>query len=161
MPKIETETIINAPIEICFDLSRSVDLHKISTSKTKEYVFAGRKKGLLEAGESVTWRAKHFGVWQNLTSKITNFEYPFYFSDEMVKGAFHSFKHEHRFETKEGKTIMKDIFDFKSPFGVIGAVVDKIILTNYMKAFIEERNQVIKDFAETGKWKDVLDIEKT
>ena len=118
MPRIETKTIINAPIEVCFDLSRSVDLHKISTSKTKEYVVAGRKKGLIENGESITWRAKHFGVWQNLTSMITAFEYPFYFCDEMVKGAFHSFKHEHISETREGKTIMKDVFDFKSPFGV-------------------------------------------
>ena len=51
MPRIETTTLINAPIEICFNLARSVDLHKISTSKTKEYVVNGRKKGLIEIDE--------------------------------------------------------------------------------------------------------------
>ena len=158
MPKIETEIIINAPIEICFNLARSVDLHKISTSKTKEYIIKGRKKGLMELEETVTWRAKHFGIWQNLTSKITALEYPVYFCDEMIKGAFQNFKHEHIFEEKEKKTIMKDIFDFKSPFGQVGKVFNNIVLTNYMKKFLEERNRVIKEFAENNKWKQILDI---
>jgi len=39
MPQIELETIINSEIEICFDLSRSIDLHKISTAATKEKAF--------------------------------------------------------------------------------------------------------------------------
>ena len=84
--------------ELCFDLSRSIDLHQISTSKSKEYVIGGRKAGLIELGEVVTWRAKHFGIWQNLTAKITEFDRPKRFSDEMVKGAFKKFKHDHIFE---------------------------------------------------------------
>jgi ligand-binding SRPBCC domain-containing protein len=158
MPRIETTTLINAPIEICFNLARSVDLHKISTSKTKEYVVNGRKKGLIEIDEMITWRAKHFGVWQNLTSKITTLKYPTYFSDEMVKGTFQSFKHEHLFEVKGSQTVMTDIFDFQSPFGFIGEIFNRIILTNYMKKFLEERNHVIKEFAESGKWKQVLAV---
>ena len=157
MPRIETEIIIDAPIERCFDLARSVDLHIISTSQTKEYIIDGRKNGLIQKGETVTWRAKHFGIWQNLTSIISALDTPTYFCDEMVKGAFHSFKHEHFFEEQgDGKTIMRDVFDFQSPLGLIGKVFNYLILTDYMTSFLQERNEVIKHFAETDKWKEVL-----
>ncbi len=88
MPRIEIEIVINAKIVTVFDLARSIDLHKISTEKTNEIAIAGKTSGLIGANESVTWRAKHFGIYQNLTSKITEFDRPNYFADEMVKGAF-------------------------------------------------------------------------
>ena len=41
MPKIELTTEIQSTIEICFDLSRSIDLHNISTQQTNEQAIAG------------------------------------------------------------------------------------------------------------------------
>jgi ligand-binding SRPBCC domain-containing protein len=93
MPKIILEININAPREIVFDLARSIDFHKESTKHTKEDAIAGKTSGLLELNESVTWRAKHFGIWLELESKITEFDSPNHFVDEMVKGNFKSFKH--------------------------------------------------------------------
>ena len=156
MPKIEIKTEINSTIDICFDLSRSIDLHKISTAKTNEEAIAGKTSGLINLHEFVTWQATHFGFRQKLTSKITAFERPNYFVDEMVNGAFKSFRHEHTFEQLNDKVIMKDVFEFHSPFGVIGQLFNKLILTNYLKQLLIDRNKVIKDFAETDKWKSVL-----
>src|ERR1700733_15775427 len=117
MPSIILETPINAPIERCFDLSRSIDLHTDSMQHTGEKAIAGRTSGLIELGESVTWEAKHFGIRQTLTSKITEFNYPNCFVDEQVRGAFKSFRHEHRFVQQDGQTLMTDTFTFKSPLG--------------------------------------------
>lgn len=103
MPRIIIELIINAPREIVFDLARSIDFHKESTKYTKEEAIAGKTSGLLELGESVTWRAKHFGLWLELESKITEFDYPNYFVDEMQKGNFKSFRHKHIFKKKVNK----------------------------------------------------------
>jgi ligand-binding SRPBCC domain-containing protein len=148
MPKIELVTLINAPIGRCFDLARSIDLHMESTKQTGEKAIAGKTSGLIGMGESVTWRARHFGVWQTLTTKITGFEYPVFFADEMVTGAFKSFRHEHHFRNVHGKTEMTDIFAFKSPFGFMGKLADTLVLTAYMKKLLEKRNQVIKSKAE-------------
>ena len=93
MPKIHLTTEINSTIEICFDLSRSIDLHAHSLEHTKEKAIAGRKSGLIEDGEFVTWQAKHFGITQYLTSKISNYNRPFIFRDEQTKGIFNYFKH--------------------------------------------------------------------
>ena len=158
MPRIEIDTYIHAPREIIFDLSRSIDLHKISTSHTKEEAIAGRTSGLLKLYETITWRARHLGVYQKLTSKITAYNRPECFTDEMVKGTFQSFKHDHIFITQEGGTLMRDIFIYKSPFGLLGRIADKLFLKNYMKKLLERRNAVIKEFAESNRWKEILDF---
>jgi ligand-binding SRPBCC domain-containing protein len=156
MPTIQLEIKIKSDIETCFNLSRSIDLHQISTSSTKEKAVAGKIKGLINLNEFVTWEAIHFGVKQRLTSKITAFNAPFHFRDEQQKGAFKFIVHDHYFESKEDYVIMKDNFIFQSPFGVLGRLVDHYILTDYLTAFLVKRNEVIKDFAETEKWKQVL-----
>ena len=81
MPTIILETKIKAPAEICYKLSLSVDLHQLSTSKTGEHIVDGVKFGVMKLGEFVTWRAKHFGIWQNLSTKITNAEPNILFKD--------------------------------------------------------------------------------
>lgn len=156
MPLIKLHTEIKANKEIVFDLSRSIDLHKISTEHTNEKAIAGRTSGLIELHETVTWRAKHFGVYQTLTSKITTFDRPNFFVDEMVKGAFKSFKHEHIFKASENGTLMIDLFDYKSPLGLLGAFADFLFLKKYMCNLLVKRNETIREFAETDKWKEVI-----
>ena len=156
MPRIELETKINAPIQVVFDLSRSIDLHKISTNHTNETAIAGKTSGLIGKDEFVTCRAKHFGVYQKLTSKITEYEPPILFVDEMVKGAFRSFRHEHRFQQLEDATIMFDCFDYKSPMGWLGKLADWLFLEKYMTRLLRKRNMIVKEFAESNRYQEVL-----
>jgi len=148
MPVIRLETRINAPATLVFDLSRSIDLHKISTAHTNEEAIAGKTSGLIGIGESVTWRAKHFGITQRLTSKITAFEYPYYFTDEMVSGTFKRFRHEHIFKEENGSTLMTDVFNYTSPFGLVGRLADILFLKKYMTTLLAERNRIVKEYAE-------------
>ena len=156
MPRIKLETNIKAKKELVFDLSRSIDLHKASAKNTNEKAVDGVTEGLIGLDEFVTWRAKHLGFYQNLTSKITQFDYPNSFVDEMLKGAFKDFKHQHFFKQINGRTIMTDIFDYTSPFGILGKMADFIFLKQYLKRFLLERNKIIKNYAETDKWKELL-----
>ncbi|WP_430427307.1 SRPBCC family protein [Maribacter litoralis] len=156
MPRIILKTKINAKKEIVFDLSRSIDLHKISTEHTNEEAIAGATSGLIGLNEWVTWRAKHFGVHQNLTTKITAYEYPNSFTDEMVNGAFKNFKHQHDFENHQNGTLMTDYFDYISPMGFLGEIADGLFLKKYMTNFLKKRNSTIKSFAESEKWKQII-----
>lgn len=156
MPLIQLSTHIAANKQIVFDLSRSIDLHKVSTAHTHEEAIAGKTSGLIGMNEQVTWRAKHFGIYQRLTSKITAFDSPVYFVDEMVSGAFKQFRHAHHFEDAECGTLMTDYFDYTSPFGVLGKIADVLFLKKYMTVLLEKRNQTIKQFAESEEWRKVL-----
>lgn len=150
MPEITLKTFIAAPAKVCFDLSLSIDLHKISTAHTNEEAIDGTTTGLIKLGEHVTWRARHFGIWFKMTSKITSLVPSESFTDEMVKGPFKSIKHTHTFEARDGGTLMTDVFDFQSPFGILGSVVDRLVLTAYLRKLLIDRNAVIKKYAEEG-----------
>ena len=155
MPTIQLETIIHTDdVKLVFDLSRSIDLHKVSTKHTNEEAIASVTSGLIGRGESVTWRAKHFGIYQTLTSKITTFERPNYFVDEQASGAFQSFRHEYYFE--EHGTKMLDVFNYTSPLGILGRLADVLLLKRYMTQLLIKRNEVIKEYAEAEKWREVV-----
>ncbi len=156
MPIIKIELTVNAPAERVFDLARCIDLHEATMSKHKEKAIGGVTKGLIGMGESVTWEATHFGIKQKLTSKITAFERPKHFRDSMVIGAFSRFDHDHFFEQISEQTLMKDIFDYDSPLGILGKIADALFLEKYMRQMLTERSQIIKTIAESDDWRKFL-----
>lgn len=123
---------------------------------TDEKAIDGRTAGLIELGETVTWQAKHFGIRQQLTSRITAMQVPYFFVDEQVKGAFQKLYHQHIFQYDGTYTYMTDIFEFDSPMGILGKIFNRLILTRYMTRFLSQRNEVIKKYAESSLWKEVL-----
>ncbi len=156
MPSIHLTTFIAAPVERVFDLSRSVNLHKISTAHTHEKIVDGKMHGLISEGETVTWQAKHLFKERKFTSKIVAMFKPLNFTDEMVRGDFKSFHHEHYFKQINNGTIMIDVLAFESPYGILGKLLNKIYLKNYLEQLLLKRNEVIKEYAEGLKWKAIL-----
>jgi ligand-binding SRPBCC domain-containing protein len=151
MPIIELKTFIQAAPKICFDLSLDIDLHKQSMQETKERAISGRTSGQIKLGESVEWKAKHFGFNFAMTMQVVDLESPVHFTDVMLKGPFKRLRHQHRFQEVPDGTIMTDIFDFQSPLGIASRVVDKLFLENYMRNLLLKRNALIKTSAEHTK----------
>ena len=149
MTLIETSTYINAPIQKVFDLSRDIDVHQHSASKTNEVAIAGTIHGLINLGETVTWRGKHFGFYLHHTSLITQMELYSFFADEMIKGHFRAFRHEHYFEEKNGGTIKKDKLYYETPFWIFGKLFDVLLLKSHLTKFLLNRNHVLKNIAES------------
>ena len=131
-------------------------LLRLQASQTNEKAVSGKTSGLIGLNETVTWRARHFGIYQHLTVKITDSQRPFSFTDVMLKGAFASMNHRHIFEAQGSGTKMTDVFEFNSPFGWIGRAVDFIYLKEYMKQFLIIRNNEIKRVAESDAWQKFL-----
>ena len=156
MTRIHLTEFIAAPVERIFDLSRSINLHQISTAGTNEKAVAGVLSGLINKDETVTWEAKHLLKTRRFTSKITEMQRPDSFTDEMIKGDFKSFRHEHHFKTVENGSLMIDIVEFEAPYGSIGKLATVLFLRSYLEKFLLKRNAVIKEYAETQKWKAIL-----
>ncbi len=150
MPTLELELEITAPIEVVFDLFRSVEQHLASTSATRERAVGGITRGLLELGDEVTWEAVHFGIRQRLTSRITAFDRPHSFRDSMVSGAFRRFDHDHIFTATLTGTRIRERFDFDSPLGPLGWIANRVFLTEYMRRFLERRMAAIQQVAESS-----------
>ena len=156
MITLHLSTPIAAPPERVFDLARSIDLHHRSLDWTREQPVAGRTSGLIGLDEWVTWRAWHLGVRQRLTSRISAFDRPRYFQDVMVRGAFAWMEHDHWFDATPGGTLLRDEFRFAAPLGILGRMVEALVLRRYMTRFLARRNAVIKRVAESEEWREFL-----
>lgn len=125
-------------------------------SSSNEKAIAGTISGLINKGEQVTWQAKHLFKTRYFTSEITAMERPDFFIDEMIKGDFISFHHEHHFKCAENGTIMIDKINFKTPYGTLGKIANRLFLRAYVEKFLVKRNEVIREYAESQKWKAIL-----
>jgi len=126
-------------------------------SDHREQAVAGTISGLINLNETVTWKAKHLMKTRVLQVQITAMEKPFSFTDEMKKGDFKSMKHEHHFKAIENGTLMIDVFKFEAPYGGIGKFFSGVYLSGYLEKLLEQRNNLIKEYAESGKWQHVLE----
>lgn len=144
----ELTTEIMAPRARVFDASLDIDAHLASMSESGEEAVGGVTTGLIGLGESVTWRAKHFGIVWKMTSQITELDRPNRFVDEQLRGPFKRFYHEHVFEDIEGGTKMSDFIEFDAPFGIVGDGVEKAVLGRYLTKLIVERNTYLRETLE-------------
>ena len=159
MVTLEDLTVVRAPIERCFDLARSVEVHLAGNIHFGEaaVAMAGVTSGLIGMGQRVTWRARHFGVRLRLTSEITAMDRPAFFQDAMIRGPFRSMKHDHIFRRlSANETEMKDVFCFEAPLSILGRLAELTFLTRYMQALLRERNAVLKRIAESSEWQRYL-----
>lgn len=152
MPTIRLCTEIEAPITRVFDLCRSIEAHVATAAGTDERPVSGVTTGLMQLGEQVTWSARHLGRRWLLTSRITLCERPHRFRDSQVKGVFVRFDHDHEFEARGTTTIVRDVFDFTSPCGVLGRIADVVVVTRHLRRFLHHRMNGIKAIAESTRW---------
>ncbi|UIN31603.1 SRPBCC family protein [Microbacterium binotii] len=134
-------TRAQVPVERLFDQSLSIDAHLESMARSGERAVAGVTSGLIGLGETVTWSARHFGWRFRMTSEITALDRPHRFVDEQVRGPFRTFRHEHRFETHDGQTVMTDVLTIASP--VFGRLAERLVLVPYLRRLIRQRNDVL------------------
>lgn len=149
MTTIRLTTQIKNPVKEVFDLARSIDFHMVSANKSKEKAIAGKTSGLIELGETVTWRGQHFGIYLIHKSIITEYESPNNFTDEMVKGCFKFFKHQHIFYKTAFGTEMIDILEYETPYSILGKLFDNLALKKHLTQFLSARNQSIKLYLES------------
>jgi ligand-binding SRPBCC domain-containing protein len=159
MTRLEDLTRIHAPAERCFDLARSVEVHLLGNVHWGEAAVAaaGVTSGLVGMGQRVTWRAKHFGTWHTLTSEITAMDRPVYFQDAMIRGPFQFMSHDHYFRSiSPNETEMADVFCFAAPLAVLGRLAEIAVFRRYMRALLRERSEVLREIAESARWREYL-----
>ena len=155
MLELHQVSVIDAPVGRCFDLARSVEVHLLDNSHFGEptVAVAGQTSGLIDLGQHVTWRARHLGVRQSLTTRITGFDRPLFFQDTMSDGAFRSMQHDHYFRPLVGdRTEMTDVLRVAAPLPVLGRLAELLVLRSYMHSLLCDRCKVTKRVAESGEW---------
>lgn len=141
MSRIELVSRARCAAERLFDESLSIDAHLGSMSATGETAVAGVTSGQIGLGETVTWRARHFGIWFTMTSKITELDRPHRFVDEQVRGPFRRFHHEHTFRQEGDDTVMTDAVTLASP--ISGRLAERLVLVPYVRRLLRRHNEFL------------------
>jgi hypothetical protein len=151
MTAIHCTTMIEAPIEICFRLSLSIDLELSAARQYEIKAVGGVTKGSIGLGERVTWKTRQFGIWVTHTSEITRLEPPAYFQDAMVCGIFRSFKHDHFLRRVNSiRTEMRDELHFSFPVYLLGVFTEHLLVKRRLTHLLTVRNALIKANAESS-----------
>ena len=158
METLRLGTWIEAPVERCFLLSLSVDLHVASARSTHEKPVAGSPQIVIGEGETLTFRGRHFGVRWRHTSLIETLRPYSYYRDVMIAGPFRHFEHDHHFAAMDDGTRMRDEVKYSARWGILGRLACRRILRQRLKTFLMERNAMIKRLAESEDWHKYLDL---
>ncbi len=148
MTRLVIATEVRAPVDRCFALSCDIDLHRRSMGASKEQAIAGVTSGPIGPGQQVTLQARHFGIWWRMTAKIVDYDRPWRFVDEMQRGPFAAWRHEHRFEQHPTGTRMVDTAQYHLPFGPLGRLADLLFIRYYLRRLLQTRSQHMKLEAE-------------
>jgi ligand-binding SRPBCC domain-containing protein len=156
MASIHLTTFIAAPVDRVFDLSRNLAVYKYVFNSREEKFSAASGSNLLTKGETVSILAKHAGKTRMSTLKITDLQKPVTFTEEQIKGDLESFHHVHHFKSIQNGTIIIDLIEFGNPRDIIGKIIGRLYLKSYLEEIVRKRNDVIRSYAETEKWRAVL-----
>jgi ligand-binding SRPBCC domain-containing protein len=157
MEIIRLGTWIDAPVERCFLLSLSVDLHAASARSTQENASGGTAEGTIGEGDRLTFKGRHFGVHWRHTSLIEKLRPHSYYRDVMIAGPFQHFEHDHHFAPMDDGTRMRDEIRFSASSGILGQLRTRMFLRKQLRAFLMERNAMIKRLAESEDWHKYLE----
>src|SRR5260370_34239693 len=152
METIRLGTWIDAPVERCFLLSLSVDLHVASSRSIHENVSAGALAGTIGEGDTLTFKGRHFGMRGRHTSLIEKLRPHSYYRDVMISGPFQHFEHDHHFATMDDGTRMRDEVRFTAGGGLLGRLTTRMFLRKQLKAFLMERNAIFNRLVGFEDW---------
>jgi ligand-binding SRPBCC domain-containing protein len=65
-------------------------------------------------------------------------------------------RHRHFFRSEDNGTMMEDNLEFAAPVPVLGQIVEVLVLKEYLRRFLRERNAYIKQVAESEEWRKYL-----
>ena len=149
--RILLETSIAAPVERCFNLARSVDVHRSSMSQSSERAVAGVTTGVMSRGDTVTWEAKHLGFTRRLTSKVIELEQPSTFRRRASLRAVCLFHARARIRGDGAGNVDDRRFRIWRPLRRLRRDWCRLILAGYMRRLLRTRNAYIKRLAESDR----------
>jgi ligand-binding SRPBCC domain-containing protein len=156
MPTIHLTTFIAAPANIVFDLSRHVSVHKEAYTGYKTDAVAGTRFGLLEKSETITWKSYHLFKERLQRVKIVEMIKPEMYVEVQLQGDLTMLRHEHHFKPIDNGMLMIDLLTYEFPYGQLGRLFNAIYFNQYMERYLQQKIALIKNYAETDRWKKLL-----
>ncbi|HET8891956.1 MAG TPA: SRPBCC family protein [Candidatus Angelobacter sp.] len=97
----------------------------------------------VQQGTLIKYSLRVHGIPLRWTSEIVEWEPPHRFVDVQLRGPYKLWRHEHRFEARDGGTLISDTVNLALPLGVLGQIAYKIkVKSDVQKIFAFRENTI-------------------
>ena len=100
----------------------------------------------IQAGTLINYSLRVHGIPLRWTSEIVEWEPPHGFVDLQLRGPYKLWRHEHRFEARDGGTLISDTISLALPLGVLGQIAYKLKVHSDMDEIFAFRKTEIRTF---------------
>ncbi len=97
------------------------------------------------ANELIEFKVIQFGMVQNIVHKVTEFDEPNFFAEEMIKGPLPKWVHKHYFkDLGDGEIELFDEIEFEPPGGLLAFVVTEAKINQQLEAGFDKRHDKLE-----------------
>ncbi|MBS4035282.1 MAG: SRPBCC family protein [Ignavibacterium sp.] len=99
----------------------------------------------MRAGMIISYTVKPLlNIPTTWVTEIAHVNEPFYFVDEQRFGPYKMWHHEHIFrKDKDGLVLMEDIVSYVVPFGILGRIMHRLVISKKIKEIFDYRTEVL------------------
>lgn len=99
----------------------------------------------MQRGAILDYRIRWLRIPLHWRTLITEYEPPFFFVDQQIRGPFRFWVHAHRFHPTEEGTLVTDEVVYELPFGWLGRLVHWLIVGRQLREIFAYRQERIRD----------------
>ena len=156
MPVIHLTTIVHAPVERVFNLSRHRGLYVQCMQWHPQKHSASKSLGLLEEGELLSWQAKIFGKNRLFRTKLSQMQPVGFLQQVMPQSNWIHICHQQHFKPLANGAVMIDEFSFQPAHPAWNNLFLRLLVTPRLRRLLERKNAIMKQVAESEEWKQYL-----
>ena len=147
--EINMKQYINKPLEVVFEFFSKPENLEMITPKSLSFNILTPTPIKMEKGSLIDYTIRLFGIPIHWRTLISDYEPPFRFVDQQIKGPYTFWHHTHTFKLVEGGVEIIDQVKYSLPLGWLGTLAHAIWVRKDLEKIFEYRKTVIQHYFDT------------
>jgi len=147
--EINMKQYINKPLEVVFEFFSKPENLEMITPKSLSFNILTPTPIKMEKGSLIDYTIRLFGIPIHWRTLISDYEPPFRFVDQQIKGPYTFWHHTHTFKLVEGGVEIIDEVKYSLPLGWLGTLAHAIWVRKDLEKIFEYRKTVIQHYFDT------------
>ena len=146
--EINIKQHINKPLEVVFEFFSKPENLEMITPESLSFNMLTPTPVKMEKGSLIDFTIRLFGIPIHWRTLISDYEPPFRFVDQQIKGPYTFWHHTHTFKLVEGGVEIIDEVKYSLPLGWLGTLAHAIWVRKDLEKIFEHRKNVIQNYFE-------------
>ena len=146
--EINTKQYINKSLDVVFEFFSKPENLEMITPKSLSFNILTPIPIRMEKGSLIDYTIRLFGIPIHWRTLISDYEPPFRFVDQQIKGPYTFWHHTHTFQQVDGGVEIIDKVKYSLTMGWLGTLVHSIWVRKDLEKIFEHRKTVIQNYFE-------------